>query len=400
MHRRRWPPPTSPPTRCRPSAPPGRARSALQLAYVGIFGEQADSYIAQREDYPCHRPITLRSLFHAGGSRVTSRAVEARDAPLQLPKARSDPLRTLGVRVAVALALVLVVTLVTWIGRDGYRDLDETPVGFLDALYYATVSITTTGYGDITPVTTGTRLATTIIITPARILFLILLVGTTLEVLAEGSRQAVRQRSWRRRLHDHTIVCGYGTKGRSAIAVLRAKGVDAEQIVVIDPRPDHVAAANRAGHAGVTGDATRGGVLEEAAVADAAAVIVAVDRDDTAVLITLIAREHNKSAKISAAVREEENIHLLHQGGADSAILSSGATGRLLGFSTDRAARRRGARGPALRRHRPRHPRARGHHGGSAPARGDPLDGTGHRGRAGRAAAALRRPSGRRAARG
>jgi hypothetical protein len=39
---------------------------SLQLAYAGIFGEQADSYIAQREDYPCHRPITVRSLFHAG----------------------------------------------------------------------------------------------------------------------------------------------------------------------------------------------------------------------------------------------------------------------------------------------------------------------------------------------
>lgn len=38
----------------------------LQLAYAGILGEQADSYIAQRADYPCHRPITLRSLFHAG----------------------------------------------------------------------------------------------------------------------------------------------------------------------------------------------------------------------------------------------------------------------------------------------------------------------------------------------
>jgi hypothetical protein len=38
----------------------------LQLAHAGILGERADSYIAQREDYPCHRPITLRSLFHAG----------------------------------------------------------------------------------------------------------------------------------------------------------------------------------------------------------------------------------------------------------------------------------------------------------------------------------------------
>jgi hypothetical protein len=37
-----------------------------QLAYAGIVGKQADSYIAQRRDYPCHRPITLRSLFHAG----------------------------------------------------------------------------------------------------------------------------------------------------------------------------------------------------------------------------------------------------------------------------------------------------------------------------------------------
>ena len=257
-----------------------------------------------------------------------------RDDLLHLPRSGRTPLRTLGVRVVLALALILVVALVTWLGRHGYRDLDETPVGILDALYYATVSITTTGYGDITPVTEGTRLATTLIITPARILFLILLVGTTLEVLAEGSRQAVRQRTWRRRLRDHTIVCGYGTKGRSAIVVLRAKGIDPERILVIDPRPDNVAEANRAGLAAVAGDATRSGVLEQAGVADAAAVVVAVDRDDTAVLITLIAREHNKTAKISAAVREEENIHLLHQGGADSAILSSGATGRLLGFST------------------------------------------------------------------
>jgi hypothetical protein len=39
---------------------------SLQLSTYGIFGAQADSYIAQRADYPCHRPITARSLFHAG----------------------------------------------------------------------------------------------------------------------------------------------------------------------------------------------------------------------------------------------------------------------------------------------------------------------------------------------
>ena len=40
--------------------------ATLELAQVGIVGEQADSYLAQREDNPCHARITPRSLFHAG----------------------------------------------------------------------------------------------------------------------------------------------------------------------------------------------------------------------------------------------------------------------------------------------------------------------------------------------
>jgi hypothetical protein len=40
---------------------------SLALAYNGIFGEQADSYLASRADNPCGVPrLTPRSLFHAG----------------------------------------------------------------------------------------------------------------------------------------------------------------------------------------------------------------------------------------------------------------------------------------------------------------------------------------------
>jgi hypothetical protein len=52
------------------SRPPACASWArwmsYQLAHFGIFGAQADSYIAQRLDNPCHDPITPRSSFHAG----------------------------------------------------------------------------------------------------------------------------------------------------------------------------------------------------------------------------------------------------------------------------------------------------------------------------------------------
>jgi hypothetical protein len=43
---------------------------SLELAQYGIVGAQADSYLASRLDDPCHQPITLRSLFHAGDPGV------------------------------------------------------------------------------------------------------------------------------------------------------------------------------------------------------------------------------------------------------------------------------------------------------------------------------------------
>jgi voltage-gated potassium channel len=255
-------------------------------------------------------------------------------AAVRLPRPRVAPVAKLGLRVLAAVALTAFVTFVAYLDRDGYRDANGSAVSLLDCFYYATVSITTTGYGDIIPVTDTSRLLTTVLVTPARVLFLILLVGTTLEVLAESSRTAFRERRWRHKLRDHTIVCGYGTKGRSALETLRAKDVDPVDVVVVDPSAASIEEAVEAGCAGIVGDARRLVVLERAGGREAAAVIVATDRDDASVLITLTAREQNKRATIVAAAREDENRHLLHESGADSVITSSGAAGRLLGLAT------------------------------------------------------------------
>jgi voltage-gated potassium channel Kch len=254
---------------------------------------------------------------------------------VELPGGEASPLRKILGRLAIALALIAFVALVSYAGRGGYLDPEDGTISLLDAFYYSTVSITTTGYGDIRPVSDEARLVTTVLVTPARVLFLILLVGTTLEILAERSREAYRLARWRKRLKEHTIVCGYGVKGRSAVQTLFRKGTNPDQIVVIEPDPEARALAAADGIAAIAGGADRQDVLLEAGVREARALIVAPDRDDTAVLVTLTARELNAEATIVAAVREEENVHLLHQSGADAVITSSGAAGRLLGLSTE-----------------------------------------------------------------
>jgi voltage-gated potassium channel len=257
------------------------------------------------------------------------------ESRVSLPARHASPIFYIGRRVAIALALLVFVALVAYFGRDGYVDVEGGGLSLLDAFYYATVSVTTTGYGDIRPATEEARLISTIFVTPARVLFLIVLVGTTLEILAERTRTAFRVARWRSGLNGHVVICGYGTKGRSAARSLRGHGVRNEDIVVIDESPDARAQAESEGLATIAGDAARAEVLEAAGIRTARSVIVAAQRDDTAVLITLTARELNATATIAAAVREEENAHLLRQSGATSVIVSSGAAGRLLGVATE-----------------------------------------------------------------
>ncbi len=116
------------------------------------------------------------------------------------------------------------------------------------------------------PVTNATRLVTTVVITPLRLLFLIVLVGTTVELLTERSRQAYRISRWRSRVRDHTIVVGYGTKGRAAVDTLLGDGADPSEIVVVDTDRTQLDAASALGLITVNGNATRSSVLRVAGV--------------------------------------------------------------------------------------------------------------------------------------
>ncbi len=255
-------------------------------------------------------------------------------ALIRMPERAITPSMSILRRVLLALSALGLTVLVVYLGRDGYRDVNGDGISLLDAFYYATVSLSTTGYGDITPVSDGARLVNILLVTPLRVLFLIVLVGTTIELLTERSRQEFRIRRWRSRVRDHIVVIGYGTKGRSALAALLGEGADRGSIVVVDTNRAQLDLASSQGLVTVAGDGTRASVLRMANLGTAESVIVATNRDDTAALVTLTARELNAKARISASVRESENVHLLRQSGADVVVISSETAGRLLGVAT------------------------------------------------------------------
>jgi voltage-gated potassium channel len=119
-------------------------------------------------------------------------AVATQHADIRLPVSETGPLAVLLRRLAIAALLVLIVSVITYVDRDGFRDSSGDRIGVLDALYFGAVSVTSTGYGDITPVSDTARLVNTFIVMPAGVLFLVILVSTTLEVLAARAPSTAR----------------------------------------------------------------------------------------------------------------------------------------------------------------------------------------------------------------
>ncbi len=251
---------------------------------------------------------------------------------LRIPEDHLSPIRVITRRVAIALVVLFAAAVIVYLDRNGYRDIRGERLTFLDCVYFAAVSLSTTGYGDITPYSEAARLTHTVIFTPLRIAFLAVLVGTTLEVLSERSRQAWKIQRWRSRVRNHTIVIGYGTKGKTAVAAILGDEAAQGEVVVVDTDRTALESAAAAGLVTVHGDATKFDVLRLAGAQHAASIIVATRRDDTAVLVTLTAREIAPKAKIVASIREAENQHPLQQ--SDSVVVSSETAGRLLGLAT------------------------------------------------------------------
>jgi len=238
-------------------------------------------------------------------------------------------------RVAFVLFLIGAAVAVHWFDRNGLQDSYDGDVSFLDVVYFTMISITTTGYGDIIPVTERARMFDALIVTPIRIFVVLIFVGTAYNFVFKKTWDRWRMKLIQSNLHDHIVIAGFGTSGSEAVQELLARGTKPEEIVVVDSSDDSLALAEKLGCAVINGDATRDVVLMDVKISRARSMIVSAGRDDTSILIVLTARHLAYHLPISVAVKAADNELLARQAGATTVINPVSFAGLLLAGSCE-----------------------------------------------------------------
>jgi voltage-gated potassium channel len=214
-------------------------------------------------------------------------------------------------RLRIALAALLGVIVV---GTTGYVLL-----GFdlLDASYQTVTTVTTVGFREVNPLSPVGKLFTMALVL-AGVGTVLYALGTVLEAVLEGHLlehlEARRMDRAIARMQGHVIICGWGRVGRACANHLAGTGM---KLVVIDRDP---ARLEDVPYPFVMGDISDDDILRSAGIAQAHALVAALETDSDNVYVALSARALRPDLVIIARARSEESTAKLLRAGADRVV--------------------------------------------------------------------------------
>jgi voltage-gated potassium channel len=218
-------------------------------------------------------------------------------------------------QLVVAVGLLLTVIAV---GTTGYIGIEKW--SWFDSLYMTITTITTVGGGEPSPLSSSGRWWTlfVIVLGVGAATYTFLALGEYVLEGQLGSEVGKRRMEARvRSLNDHFVLCGFGRVGREIAKEFTAEKV---RFVVIDINNESLAAAERAGHLTVAGNATDIEVLRQAGIERARGLITATDGDADNVYVTLSARVLRPDIFIVARGNREGSHAKLRLAGANRII--------------------------------------------------------------------------------
>ncbi len=215
-------------------------------------------------------------------------------------------------QVKLALGFLFAIIIIGVLGYELIEGWD-----WFDSLYMTIITITTTGYSEVRPLSPAGRLFTMLIL-----VFGVATIAYTGGRIAQLFIETYLQRRKRmnrrvQTLKNHYIVCGYGRMGKKICEVLSKNRA---QFVVIEKNPEEVEKLREQGLLYVEGDATEDETLNLAGIKQAKGLVAALPTEADNVFATLSARVLNPNIFIVARAVEEETESKLIKAGANRVV--------------------------------------------------------------------------------
>ena len=212
------------------------------------------------------------------------------------------------------LALLIIPFLLFAFGTVGYMLIESWQ--FSDAFYMTAITLTTVGFGEVQPLTTGGRIFTVVLLLAG-----VAFVAYGLDYLLTANLGA----TWSKRrmmriienLENHVIVCGYGRVGQSAVVSLQSSK---REVVIVEKSAEKTAVLEQLGLNYLEGDATKDEVLLQAGIERASGLLVCTGDDARNLFIVLSARALNSNLYIVTRSVDAENERKMRRAGANRVV--------------------------------------------------------------------------------
>jgi voltage-gated potassium channel len=210
------------------------------------------------------------------------------------------------------ISLVIIII----IGTIGFKII-EPQWDFLDSFFMTMITISTTGFKEVHPLSNTGKIFTVFLIIIG-VLTIAYTGGKAAQILIE--KHIFRRRRMNKtlgKISNHYIVCGYGRMGKVICDELKDSGVP---FVAIENDPLKIELLNDLGFYYVEGDATIDDFLILAGIKRAKGLVAVINSDAQNVFTVLSAKELNPNLFIVARAVEETTESKLIKAGADRVI--------------------------------------------------------------------------------
>ncbi len=210
----------------------------------------------------------------------------------------------------ILLVLIIIGGTASYVVVEGWN--------LFDAFYMTIISITTTGFAEIRPLTLAGRVVTVVIIVVG-VSTIAYTGGRGIQILIES--QLLRRRRLTKKVEEltnHYIICGYGRLGRTICTELSSQNIP---FMVIEKGEENIKEIVEAGFPFIQGDATLDEVLLQAGINRARGILAVLSTDAENVYVTLSARVLNSNIFIVTRALEDQAEEKLKRAGANRIVM-------------------------------------------------------------------------------